>query len=142
MKLHLVLRSFQTYLEHGINHITTRTHPFYCERYIRTFKKLLYMRLDDIKKHWTGLMDNLYNVYNNKMIHSTTHFTPQDALDPSNWVNVKLKLKSIDNTLENIQQSKLEIKENKSVWLPGIEVVQDIQEKFNQQFYKVSNFPK
>ena len=26
--------------------------------------------------------------------------------------------------------------------MPGIEVVQDIQENFNQQFYEVSNYPE
>ena len=74
MKLHLVLLTLKHILKIGINHITTRTHPFYCERYIRTFKHLLYMRLDDINKHWTDLIDSINNVYNNKMIHSATNF--------------------------------------------------------------------
>ena len=50
------------------------------------------MRLDDINKHWTDLIDSINNVYNNKMIHSATNFTRKDARDVSNWVNVKLNL--------------------------------------------------
>ena len=76
-KLHLVLLTFKHILKIGINHITTRTHPVYCERYIRTFKSLLAKRLDDIDKPWTDLIDMINNIWINKMMSSAANSTPK-----------------------------------------------------------------
>ena len=84
---------FQEYLKQvGISHLTTRTHPWYCERYIKTFKNLLYKRLQDIDKTWIELIEPINNVYNNKMKSSVTNFTPTEARKPDNHIFVKINL--------------------------------------------------
>ena len=72
--------------------MTTRTHPWYCERYIRTFKDLLYKRLQDIDKPWTELIEPIHHVYNNKMKSSVIHFTPTEARNPDNLIYVKINI--------------------------------------------------
>ena len=45
----------KTYLTNAkINHIISRSHPHFIERYLRTFKNLLQQRLEDTDKHWTS----------------------------------------------------------------------------------------
>jgi len=84
---------FQEYLKKvGISHLTTRTHPWYVERYIKTFKNLLYKRLQDIDKTWIELIEPINNVYNNKMKSSVTNFTPAEARKPDNHIFVKINL--------------------------------------------------
>ena len=84
---------FQEYLKQvGISHLATRTHPWYVERYIKTFKNLLYKRLQDIDKTWIELIEPINNVYNNKMRSSVTNFTPAEARKPNNHIFVKINL--------------------------------------------------
>ena len=83
----------QTYLANAnINHIVSRSHPHVVERYIRTFKNLLYKRLEDTDKHWTDLIEPVLNVYNNKMISSITKLTPSEASEPTNTMDVTINL--------------------------------------------------
>ena len=71
---------FKTYLSKiDIKHIITRTHPYFVERFIRTFKNLLYSRLEDMDKSWVELIDPILHVYNNKMVSSATKLTPEEA---------------------------------------------------------------
>ena len=44
-----ILKTYLTSVK--INHIISRSHPHFVERYLRTFKNLLYKRLQDIDKH-------------------------------------------------------------------------------------------
>ena len=89
--------AIQTYLqEQNIEHHRTRAHPNFSERAIRTFKDLLYRRVEaDEKKgknniQWTDYIFEILLTYNNKMKHSATGFTPKDARKPSNELKVKL----------------------------------------------------
>ena len=75
-----------------IKHIITRTHPYFVERFIRTFKNLLYSRLEDMDKSWVELIDPILHVYNNKMISSATKLTPEEARKPENLTIVKSNL--------------------------------------------------
>ena len=52
------------------------------------------MCLDGINKHWTDLIDSINNGYNNQMIHSATHVTPNDALEPSNWAKSEIMFRN------------------------------------------------
>ena len=84
---------FQDYLEQaGISHLTTRTHPWYVERYIKTFTNLLYKRFQDIDKTWIELIEPINNVYNNKMKSSITNFTPTEARNPNKLIYAKINL--------------------------------------------------
>ena len=76
--------AIQTYLqEQNIEHHRTRAHPNFSERAIRTFKDLLYRRVEaDEKKgksniQWTDYIFEILLTYNNKMKHSATGFTPK-----------------------------------------------------------------
>ena len=83
----------KTYLaDVHIKHIISRSHPHYVERYIRTFKNLLYKRLEDTDKHWVDLIPQIVNVYTNKMASSITKLTPAEASEPENIFDVKLNL--------------------------------------------------
>ena len=85
--------SVQEYLiQIGISHSTTRTHPWYCERQIRTFKDLLNKRLQGIDTRWTELIDLVNNICNNKMKSSAIHFTPNEARNPDNLIYVQINL--------------------------------------------------
>ena len=85
----------QEYLKKvAISHLTTRTHPWYCERYIRTLKDLLDKRLQDIDKPWIELIEPISNVYNNKMKSSVTNFTPTEARNPDESSILKNKCRT------------------------------------------------
>lgn len=63
----------------------TRTHPAFAERFIRTFKDMLFKRVEaDEKKgkeniQWTDYIFEIMITYNNKMVHSATGLTPKEA---------------------------------------------------------------
>ena len=146
---------FKTYLSKiDIKHIITRTHPYFVERFIRTFKNLLYSRLEDMDKSWVELIDPILHVYNNKMISSATKLTPEEARKPENLTIVKsnLELKrqhtrkypdiELGDTIKIYKKKDKLDKENKSIWLPGLHTVEDIKKEFGQTFFKVSGFPK
>ena len=78
--------AIQKYLqEQNIEHHRTRAHPNFSERAIRTFKHLLYRRVEaDQKKdknniQWPDYIFEVLLTYNNNMKHSATGFTPKDA---------------------------------------------------------------
>ena len=67
-----------------------RTHPAFAERFIRTFKDMLFKRVEaDEKKgkgniQWTDYIFEIMLTYNNKMVHSATNLTPKEAKKPEN----------------------------------------------------------
>jgi len=83
----------KTYLTDAkINHIISRSHPHFVERFIRTFKNLLYKRLEDTDKQWTELIPQIMTVYNDKMVSSITKLTPSEARGPKSTLDVKINL--------------------------------------------------
>ena len=91
--------SVQTnFKEQKIEHHITRAHPNFSERAIRTFKDLLYRRVEaDEKKgkeniQWIDYIHEILLAYNNVMKHSATEMTPKEARKPSNELKVKLNL--------------------------------------------------
>lgn len=81
--------------KHNIRHIITRTHAPVAEATIRTIKRMIYTRIErEPDKSWHSI-DILYPVllkYNHKMVHSSTKFTPANAMKPSNQLQVKINL--------------------------------------------------
>ena len=91
--------AIQKYLkDENIEHHRTRAHPNFSERAIRTFKDLLYRRVEaDEKKgkqniQWPDYVLEILLTYNNQMKHSATGFTPKEARKPSNQFKVKTNL--------------------------------------------------
>ena len=78
----------QCWKDENIEHHRTRAHPNFSERAIRTFKDMLYRRVEaDEKKgkqsiQWTDYILEILLTYNNQMKHSATGFTPKEARKP------------------------------------------------------------
>ena len=81
-----------------LNSHTTRGHPAFGERFIRTFKAMLFKRVDaDEKKgknniQWIGYILEMLLTYNNKLESSVTKFTPIEARKKKNEFGVKLNI--------------------------------------------------
>ena len=79
-------------MDEKIEHHRTKAHPNFSERAIRTFKDLLYRRVEAEEKkkkqniQWTDYTFEILLTYNN---HSATGFTPKEARKPSNQFKVK-----------------------------------------------------
>ena len=80
---------------HNIKHITTRTHAAVAERAVRTIKDMIYKRLEknkDAKWYNVKILANSLVMYNYKMVSSATGFTPNNAREKKNELDVRLKL--------------------------------------------------
>ena len=76
--------------DEGITHKITLTHANVAERTIRTLKKMISDRLQDNKAGaWTIMLKPVLDKYNNKMVHSTTGLTPNEAHKDENSIEVK-----------------------------------------------------
>ena len=148
--------AIQKYLqEQNIEHHRTRAHPNFSERAIRTFKDLLYRRVEaDQKKgknniQWTDYIFEILLTYNNKMKHSATGFTPKDARKPSNELKVKLHLNmnakrnrvypelSVGDEVKIFRKRKPNEKERVSNWSQNVYTIERIDEKLGQKYYYV-----
>ena len=75
-----------------------RTHPAFAERFIRTYKDMLFKRVeaDETKGkqniQWIDYNLEILLTYNNKMVSSTTTFTPLEAKKNRNEFEVKLNI--------------------------------------------------
>ncbi len=81
--------------ERDLKHIITRNRAHFSERFIRTFKNALYKRIDEGAKdefQWTDYIFEIMLTYNNKLVHSATGMTPNEASKPKNQIDVKMNL--------------------------------------------------
>ena len=148
--------AIQKYLqEQNIEHYRTRAHANFSERAIRTFKDLLYRRVEaDQKKgkhniQWPDYIVEILLTYNNKMKHSATGFTPKDARKPSNELKVKLHLNmnakrnrvypelSVGDEVKIFRKRKPNEKERVSNWSQNVYTIERIDEKLGQKYYYV-----
>ena len=85
--------SIQTYVKYNkINHYITRNHAWFAERFIRTFKLMLYKRIDQglqDNPQWTDFVFQIMITYIHKMVHSSIKMTPYGATKSSNSIDVK-----------------------------------------------------
>ena len=79
-------KEIQAYFnENNIKHIVSRGHAPVAERSIRTIKDLIYRRIDNSDQtQWTAVLPNALTIYNYKMPHRSTKFTPADARQKKN----------------------------------------------------------
>ena len=87
------------YLEtEGIEKLTTRSHAHVVERFIRTFKFLLYKRIDHELKQgkenvqWTNYIFAVLTTYNLKNDHSSIGMTPAEAKRDNNKIDAKINM--------------------------------------------------
>jgi hypothetical protein len=145
------------FVEQNIKHYITRTHANVAERFIRTYKALLYQRIDSVKN--TALKDPQWPAYNfqvlltcnKKLIHSSTTMTPADARKTANQVDVKSNLElcakknrtypplSINDTVNIKRKKQPNEEERQSFWSEDSYKVSAVTEQFGQKYYKVSD---
>ena len=149
--------AIQKYLqEQNIEHYRTRAHANFSERAIRTFKDLLYRRVEaDQKKgkdniQWPDYIFEILLTYNNKMKHSATGFTPKDARKPSNELKVKLHLNmnakrnrvypdlGVGDEVKIFRKRKPNEKERVGNFSQNVYTIERIDEKLGQKYYYVS----
>ena len=92
-------QAIQDYLkEQGIAHHRTRGHPNFSERAIRTYKDMLYKRVEaDEKKgkeniQWIDYNLEILLTYNDKMIHSSIKMTPKQATKQKDNLKAKVNM--------------------------------------------------
>ena len=148
--------AIQKYLkDENIEHHRTRAHPNFSERAIRTFKDMLYKRVEaDEKKgkksiQWTDYILETLLTYNNQMKHSATGFTPKEARKPSNQFKVKLNLTmkgkknriypelDVGDEVRIFRKRKPNEKERVSHWSQNIFTIESIENKLGQHYYRV-----
>ena len=94
------LPAIKTYFnEQKINHYVTRHHAAFGERFIRTFKNMLYKHIDNdikaevyINPQCKDYINEIMISYNHKNKHSSTGLTPDDARRVTNQLEVKTQL--------------------------------------------------
>ena len=152
---------FKDYVEgENIDLYRTRGHPAFAERFIRTFKDMLFKRVEaDEKKgkeniQWIDYILEIMLTYNDKMKHSATQMTPKQAMKKENefkaMVNVASKAKKERIYPELEIGSKVKIKRKKAItekertsnFLKGEYTVEAINEKLGQTYYTLTDYPR
>ena len=90
---------FKEYVEgEGIELHRTRNHPAFAERFIRTFKDMLFKRVEAGEKkgkeniQWIDYIFEIMLTYNDKMVHSATNMTPSKARKNENEFRARLNV--------------------------------------------------
>ena len=144
--------------EEGIQHHRTRAHANFSERAIRTFKDMLYKRVEaDEKKgkdniQWTDDIFEILMTYNNKMEHSVIKMTPNEAMKEKNELKVKQNMTrqatrtrtypeiSVGDNVKIYRKRKPGEKERVGVWGKETQEIERIEERNNQSnFYVKGN---
>ena len=139
-------------VDNNVKLITTNGHAPVAERQIRTFKNMIYQRMDKTNKSWQDLLYPVLLVYNYKNIHRVTKMTPAEALKKSNHVDVRINLEmnrkrsriypeiNIGDTVKIYKKKDKLDKERVSVWGDKTYTVQEIDEFNDQKLYKLDGF--
>lgn len=150
--------AIQTYLkEHNIKHLVTRTSAWFAERGVRTFKSMLYKRIENSKNkniQWNDFIYEILLTYNNKLINSSTKYTPSEARKPSNEFNVRINLLvhkkhtrlypqlEVGSKVRIYNKKMLGAKQQKSTWSDSTYEVEKIIHSLGQPFFKLKAFDR
>ena len=150
--------AIQKYLkDENIKHIITRSHAAYAERAVRTFKDMLYKRVEHSKDKNLQRNSLIYEVlltYNNKLKHSITKHTPDDARKVDNEFNVGINLLlnkqrtriypilSEGDKVKILRKKKKGEKERHSVWSDNLYEVEAITKSLNITFFKLKSLDR
>ena len=145
------------YKKHDIEYIATRSRANFIERWIRTFKDMLYKRIDankDKDKQWTDYIYEILLTYNHKNKHSSTDFTPNEARKKTNEMAVKANLElrarntrkypdiHAGDSVRIYRKKKLGEKERSSNWSENKYVVDSISISNGLTFYKLDGITR
>ena len=154
-------KSIQDYLkEKGIEHYTTRNHAAFSEVAIKTFKRMLYNRVEaDEKKDkqdidWRDYIVEILLTYNNKLKHTSTGFSPAQAKVKKNEFEVKLNISmkarhsrtypdlDVGDKVKIRRKKGITEKQQTSHWTKTTHTITKIETKLGQKYYSVSDFNK
>ena len=137
-----------------------RGHPAFAERFIRTYKDMLFKRVEaDEKKgkeniQWVDYILEIMLTYNNKMKHSATGMTPNEARKKDNELKAKLNVANkarkervypsleVGDKVKIVRKKAITEKERTSHFLKGEYTVEAINEKLGQKYYKLADYPR
>ena len=150
---------FQEYVEEeGIELYRTRGHPAFAERFIRTFKDMLFKRIEKDEKdkkpniQWIDYIDDIMVTYNYKNKHSAIDMTPNQARQKDNEFNAKINVATkakkdrmypelkVGDKVKIKRKKAITEKEKTSHFLKGEYVVEEITEKLGQTYYKMTDY--
>ena len=154
-------QAIQDYLkEQGIAHHRTRGHPNFSERAIRTYKDMLYKRVEaDEKKgkqniQWIDYNFEILLTYNNKMKHSAIKMTPNEAVKRGNDTTTKINMTiqatrtrkypeiSIGNQVKIYRKKAITEKERTSQWSKETYNVERIEKKLGQSYFYLNGLSR
>jgi len=140
--------------QENIRHLVTRGHAAVAERTIRTIKAMTYKRVEETKKPWHEVLFPVLLTYNNKLIHSSTNMTPNEAKKPKNQLEVKLNLElgsrhtrkyptiNVGDRVRLYRKKDKLDKERISVWSDTSYAVENITDSAGQKLYKLAGRPR
>ena len=143
--------------------VTTTTHAPFAERAVRTFKNMLFKRIERKQKlltrrvtgktsddiQWIDYIDPIIKQYN-KTIHSSTEMSPNNARKKVNEIDVKVNLEmkarrgvkypelQVGDSVRILKTKKLGDKENKGPFRKNIFKIDSISQNFGTNFYKIA----
>ena len=139
---------------HKVKLITTRTHAWVAERFIRTLKDMINKRIENTEKTWKDVLFEVLLTYNNKDVHTATGLTPDQAKLDKYRLQVKMNLElhriskrryptvDVDDKVKLYKKKGRFDKENTSVWLPQTHTIALITESMGQKFYHITGYKK
>ena len=140
--------------EHKLKLITTRTHAWVAERFIRTLKNGINNRIEGSDKTWKDVLYEVLLTYNNKDVHNSTGLTPAEAKLDKNRLQTKMNLElhriskrkypnvEVGDKVKLYKKKGRFDKENVSVWLPQTHDVALITESMGQKYYHITGHKK
>lgn len=150
--------AIQKYLkDENIKHIISRTSAWFSERGIRTFKDMLYKRVEQSNKksiQWNELIFEILLTYNNKLKNSITKFTPSDARKTQNEFDVRINLLlnkrhtriypelKTDDKVKIYRKKRTGEKERTSKWSDNSYEIEKIGKSIGQKYYTLKGLDK
>ena len=152
-------KDFQEFVEgRKIELYRTRGHPAFGERFIRSFKDMLFQRVENDEKkkniQWTDYIFQIMLTYNNKNVHSATNQTPLEATKKGNEfkskLNVSIQAKrqrtypelEVGDKVKILRKKPITEKERTSHFLKGNFAVKKISTKMGQKYYDLEGFER
>jgi hypothetical protein len=154
----LSTKAIQEYLQdEKIKHIITRSHAWFAERAIRTFKEMLYKRIEGSKEkniQWKDFINEILITYNHKLKHSSTNHTPYEAKNNKNELNVKISMLmharhnrkypilEIGNKVKIYRKKRTGEKSHTSYWSEDAYELEKITQSLGQPYFKVKGLDR
>ena len=133
----------------------TRGHPSFAEAFIRTFKNMLFKRVENDEKRqkeniqWIDYITEIMLTYNEKLVHSAIQMTPKEARQPKNEIKAKLNMSmrarksrvypelEVGDEVKIMRKKAITEKERTSHWLKEKYKVKRIEKKLGQTYFYV-----